>query len=252
MSGVARLRTYFICALLLLAVPVSAEGWFDDLRLEIRPHHQDAGELRTLLTTLVPAAHYQPVSGGVVVRGDSEALKQIRDLVAELDRPLDEVQVDVLAFELTKKGVEDLQRRLSPTDIELHSNEGSSSVRFSSYAWGHPNPKLPYMVARGDARLTLERRLRVRFESEGTLELPGNTVGGVFSSRELRLKLESEPVTPSILRLRFRFESPDGRWSGETNLREGSPIVVSGPTMQQVILITAFRWILGGGKNGRQ
>lgn len=67
-----------------------------DPELRIAIQHADAEECRALLAVLVPDAHYRvEPPATLVARGSLGALEQVRELLRELDQPLNDVLVDL-------------------------------------------------------------------------------------------------------------------------------------------------------------
>ncbi len=86
--------------LLLLTSPVSGQWFHDSVETALIPvRYGGVGEMRTLLSTLVPDVYYTEKKRALLVYGSPGAVTQVRELLAELDRPLNRVMVDIRLLE---------------------------------------------------------------------------------------------------------------------------------------------------------
>ena len=72
--------------------------------------YADIAEVRGLLGTLVPDVQYNVDArqSMLIVEGSPGAIDQLRELLAELDRPLDQVMVDLKVVDITDNGTKNL------------------------------------------------------------------------------------------------------------------------------------------------
>ena len=98
----------------------------------------DISEIRGLLGTLVPDVQYNVDARQnlLIVEGSPGAINQVRDMLAELDRPLDQVMVDLKVVDISDNGTKNLgvtwSSNQAPFSISTTLNEsavGQSIVR---------------------------------------------------------------------------------------------------------------------------
>ena len=100
----------------------------------------ELGELRALLGTLVPDVQYNVDTRQnlLIVEGSPGAIDQVRELLAELDRPLDQVMIDLKVVDLLENGSKNL-------GVTWGSNQAPFSVStvFNEYAVGQEIVRTP-------------------------------------------------------------------------------------------------------------
>jgi general secretion pathway protein D/type IV pilus assembly protein PilQ len=76
------------------------------LREFLSVRYGDVNEVRTLLSTLVPDVQYNVDTrlSMIIAEGSPGAIDQVKELLAELDRPLDQVMIDVKVVDLSENG----------------------------------------------------------------------------------------------------------------------------------------------------
>jgi type IV pilus secretin PilQ/predicted competence protein len=76
------------------------------LREFLSVKYGDVNEVRTLLSTLVPDVQYNVDTrlNLIIVEGSPGAIDQVKELLAELDRPLDQVMIDVKVVDISDSG----------------------------------------------------------------------------------------------------------------------------------------------------
>jgi type II secretory pathway component GspD/PulD (secretin) len=80
------------------------------LREFLSVKYGDVNEVRTLLSTLVPDVQYNVDTrlAMIIAEGSPGAVDQVKELLAELDRPLDQVMIDVKVVDLSESGRKNL------------------------------------------------------------------------------------------------------------------------------------------------
>lgn len=76
------------------------------LREFLSVKYGDINEVRTLLSTLVPDVQYNVDTrlNLIIAEGSPGAIDQVKELLAEIDRPLDQVMIDVKVVDITENG----------------------------------------------------------------------------------------------------------------------------------------------------
>ncbi|MGE0491806.1 MAG: secretin N-terminal domain-containing protein [Vulcanimicrobiota bacterium] len=76
------------------------------LREFLTVKYGDINEVRTLLSTLVPDVQYNVDTrlNLIIAEGSPGAIDQVKELLAEIDRPLDQVMIDVKVVDITENG----------------------------------------------------------------------------------------------------------------------------------------------------
>ena len=76
------------------------------LREFLSVKYGDVNEMRTLLSTLVPDVQYNVDArlSLIIAEGSPGAIDQVKELLAELDRPLDQVMIDVKVVDISDTG----------------------------------------------------------------------------------------------------------------------------------------------------
>lgn len=80
------------------------------LREFLSVKYGDVNEMRTLLSTLVPDVQYNVDArlSLIIAEGSPGAIDQVKELLAELDRPLDQVMIDVKVVDISDTGRKNL------------------------------------------------------------------------------------------------------------------------------------------------
>ena len=122
--------------------------WPSDRCLEVfRIRYSEVEDVRTLMSTLVPTAVYQVDGKNLAVIGSAKDLAQARELVHEIDQPLDQVMIDFRLSEYSteiqrKSGVVWSDPALTETRMEYvlgtplskRSTAGPSGMKLGSFA----------------------------------------------------------------------------------------------------------------------
>ncbi len=97
-------------------------------------------EVRGLLSTLVPDVVYNVDTrlGVIIAEGSPGAIDQVRDLLAELDRPLDQVMIDLKVVDISDNGTKQLGVQWGSTGTPFNIN-----TNFNEYAVGQSINRTP-------------------------------------------------------------------------------------------------------------
>lgn len=103
------------------------------LREFLTVKYGDVNDVRTLLSTLVPDVVYNVDTrlNLIIAEGSPGAIDQVRELLAEIDRPLDQVMIDLKVVDISDNGSKSLGVTWGGTDTP-----GQVSIGLNEYAMG--------------------------------------------------------------------------------------------------------------------
>lgn len=224
----------------LLTLPGACQGWFDTLTMEVRPQHSGVEELRVIISTIVPDADYEASGDRLLVRGESGTLSLVRDFVAELDRPLDRVLVDLCAREVSQELWELISGAPNRTNLKMMSRFGTdenSRLWISSWADVHPKPERPNNS--GEAKVLTHPHVVAPLGVEAAIEIPEETATKLFRRSGVVLNVHVEAASTELLLIKISFEADDCKWLGRVEVGDGTTLIVSGNEEKMVVFITS-------------
>lgn len=103
------------------------------LREFLTVKYGDVNDVRTLLSTLVPDVVYNVDTrlNLIIAEGSPGAIDQVRELLAEIDRPLDQVMIDLKVVDISDNGSKNLGVTWGGVDTP-----GQVSIGLNEYAMG--------------------------------------------------------------------------------------------------------------------
>lgn len=103
------------------------------LREFLSVKYGEVNDVRTLLSTLVPDVVYNVDTrlNLIIAEGSPGAIDQVRELLAEIDRPLDQVMIDLKVVDISDNGTKSLGVTWGGTDTP-----GQIGTTFNEYAAG--------------------------------------------------------------------------------------------------------------------
>lgn len=169
----------------------------------VRVRHADIHDLKGLMQTLVPDLDYS-VDGrqnNLILEGSPFAIQQVKELVAEFDRPIDQVMIDVKLLDLGTGGAKLMGVPPAPRSPLV--------VAPPSCICGAS--RLGYVLANSDARILAAPRVAVKNGAEGSFPEQG-------------LKVLPVVERGGMVKVRVKFD----KRVEEASIKDGADLVVSG------------------------
>lgn len=236
-------RVWLVILLVLLFNPALADGWFADPRLEMKIRYGDPQELRGLLGTLVPDVKYEVHGKIIVAFGSSAALDQVQEMLKELDRPLDQILVDVDIIEILKEDTNEftLGRPEKPSEM----TQTGPGVTTPTYLWPslrtHVHSRLGFLANHGDIKVLMTKRLEEMPGSRGELKIPKEVGLALFGEKSTTLGINLGQINGHKVDTEFTVRASRRRWISHGWLYDGDPIIMATKrSPKYVILLTPY------------
>ncbi len=205
--------------------------------------YSDPPELRRLLTTLVPDVEVSLEGRTFLASGSDGALQQFEELLQELDRPVEQVLVDVVGMSVSRNGFNFLCGGVQPEWFLERMNGGyeqRSGLWARRFPRNHPPSDIQVKLGEGDTELLFSTRLRGTLSEPLSLQLSKGFAEKMFgrSEVELLLELALENETNSKVDAEVRFKAPKRRWYRKMGLRDGELTIVGDARESCLLLVT--------------